>query len=104
VAAWPHLLKVKQSARATAPIDHTSLMHPTLRRAPFTRAGWIFEHKLDGSRALASTGPAPALVSRNGLSYAVAFPEIIAALRRFPVAAVIDAELVVVDREGHPQS
>jgi bifunctional non-homologous end joining protein LigD len=84
-------------------IDHTALMHPMLHRAPFTRAGWIFEHKLDGFRALAWTGKAPALVSRNGLSYAAAFPEIIAALRRFPIAPVLDSELVVVDRDGRPQ-
>ena len=78
-------------------------MHPTLHRAPFTRAGWIFEHKLDGFRALARTGPAPALMSRNGLSYVAAFPEIVASLRRFPVAAVLDTELVVVDEAGRPQ-
>ena len=68
----------------------TALMHPRLHRAPFTRAGWIFEHKPDGFRALAWTGSEPALVSRNGVSYAAAFPEIIAALRRFSVAAVLD--------------
>jgi bifunctional non-homologous end joining protein LigD len=78
-------------------------MHPTLHRAAFTRAGWIFEHKLDGFRALARTGRVPALISRNGLSYAAAFPEIIAALRRFPVAAVLDCELIVVDRQRRPQ-
>src|SRR5215813_14567903 len=78
-------------------------MHPTLHRAPFTRAGWIFEHKLDGFRALARTGAKPALISRNGLSYTTAFPEIMAALRAFPVAAVIDCELVVVDTDGRPQ-
>jgi bifunctional non-homologous end joining protein LigD len=90
--------------RARLPtIDHTALMHPTLHRAPFTRAGWIFEHELDGFRALARTGPKPALISRNGLSYATAFPEIMAALRRFRVAAVIDCELVVVDANGRPQ-
>jgi bifunctional non-homologous end joining protein LigD len=78
-------------------------MHPTLHRATFTRAGWVFEHKLDGFRALARTGPDPALVSRNGLSYATAFPEIIAALRRFRVAAVLDCELIVADANGRPQ-
>jgi len=88
--------------RSTA-IDHTALMHPTLHRAPFTRAGWIFEHKLDGFRALARTGSKPALISRNGLSYATAFPEIMATLRRFRVAAVFDCELVVVDASGRPQ-
>lgn len=67
-------------------------------------AGWVFEHKLDGFRGLATTGPAPALVSRNGLSYAAAFPKIIVALRRFPVAAMLDTELVVVDRTRDSQS
>ncbi len=77
--------------------------HPTPHRTAFTRPGWIFEHKLDGFRALARTGTAPALLSRNGLSYAAAFPEIIAALRRFPTCAVLDCELVVVDCDGRPQ-
>lgn len=78
-------------------------MHPTLHREPFTRAGWVFEHKLDGFRSLAVSGPNPSLLSRNGLSYATAFPEIMAALRRFPVAAVLDCELVVLDATGRPQ-
>ena len=78
-------------------------MHPTLHRAPFTRPGWLIEHKLDGFRALAWTGAKPALVSRNGLSYAAAFPEVMAALRRLSVAAVLECELVVVDGEGRPQ-
>jgi bifunctional non-homologous end joining protein LigD len=94
---------VKESARRSIAIDYTALMHPKLHRAPFTRAGWIFEHKLDGFRALARAGAKPALISRNGLSYATAFPEIIATLRRFPVAAVLDCELVVVDANGRPQ-
>ena len=49
------------------------------------------------------TGPKPVLLSRNGLSYAPAFPEIMTALSRFRIAAVLDCELVVVDPAGRPQ-
>jgi bifunctional non-homologous end joining protein LigD len=93
---------VSEHHRTPISLNYAALMHPRLHRAPFTRAGWIFEHKLDGFRALAWTGRAPTL-PRNGLSYGIAFPEIIAALRPFRVAAVLDCELVVVDATGRPQ-
>jgi len=41
------------------------------------------------------------LLSRNGRSLAVAFPEIVAALTALPTDAVLDCELVVVDQRGH---
>jgi hypothetical protein len=34
-------------------ISSNDLMHATLVRRPFNRAGWCFENKLDGFRALA---------------------------------------------------
>src|SRR5437588_712048 len=81
-----------------APAD---LCHPTLRRAPFTAEGWLFELKHDGFRAFArKSGSAIELMSRSGRSLADAFPEIIEALRSLNVDAVLDAELVVPDVDG----
>jgi ATP-dependent DNA ligase len=34
-------------------ITAADLMHPRIQRESFTGAGWVFEHKLDGFRALA---------------------------------------------------
>ena len=90
------------SPRVGAEIAPADLMHPTLQRVPFTRAGWIFEHKLDGFRALARTGASPALLSRNGRSLAEAFPEVLQALATLRVSATVDCELVLTDGDGKP--
>ena len=78
-------------------------MHPTLYPAPFTAAGWVFENKFDGFRALArKSGDKAELISRRGRLLARAFPEVIQAIAMLPHDAVLDAELVVSDERGHP--
>ncbi len=74
----------------------------TLVDAPFDKKGWIFEIKWDGYRAL---GYHPAhnrmtLVSRNGLSFDRKFADIAAALNSLPCPAVVDGEIVALDRKG----
>lgn len=79
------------------------LMHPTLARDAFTRDGWLFEHKLDGFRALGRrTATAAELISRNGLPLGPAFPEVLEALHELPVDTVVDCELVLTDATGRP--
>jgi bifunctional non-homologous end joining protein LigD len=70
----------------------------------FARAGWIFEPKLDGYRALATLdGAAAALKSRNGNDLTASFPDVARAVRALPVPrAVIDGELVIPDPQGVP--
>ena len=70
----------------------------------FSRAGWVFEPKLDGYRVLATQdGPAPALRSRNGNDLTPAFPDVARAIRALPVPrALIDGELVICDADGRP--
>ena len=74
------------------------------RDEPFTRAGWVFEPKLDGYRVLAThDGNAPALRSRNGNDLTPAFPDVVRAIRALPVPrAVLDGELVILDAQGKP--
>ena len=43
----------RAGVEVAAVIGADSLMHPTLYPAPFTAAGWVFENKFDGFRALA---------------------------------------------------
>jgi hypothetical protein len=84
-------------------VSHLDLMHPSQHTMPFTAAGWLFEMKLDGFRALARKQAGQAeLSSRTGRSLASEFPEIVAALQRIPGEWQLDAELVVPDDRGYP--
>ncbi len=82
-------------------ITADDLMHPRIGREPFTAAGWVFEHKVDGFRALAivQTGEVR-LLSRNGRSLAEQFSEVVRALRALASDVVLDCELVVPDERG----
>ena len=73
--------------------------------AAFSRAGWIFEPKLDGYRVLAARGGAePRLLTRNGNDYSGAFPEVVRARApRCPFSRLLlDGEVVALDDAGRP--
>jgi bifunctional non-homologous end joining protein LigD len=74
------------------------------RDKAFTKAGWIFELKLDGYRMIGEHRQgAGELRSRNGIDYTPKFPEIAKALARLPVKhAVVDGEVTVLDPAGRP--
>ncbi|HYK82617.1 MAG TPA: DNA ligase D [Gemmatimonadales bacterium] len=74
------------------------------REEPFSKAGWLFELKLDGYRVRAAREDGAArLLSRNGLDLAGAFPEIARAIGALPYEGfVLDGELVVPDEAGRP--
>ena len=82
-------------------LTHHDLAHATARKAPFTRAGWIFEIKWDGFRVLASHGEGGnvRLLSQKGNDLTPLFPEIAAALRELP-HITLDGELVALDDDG----
>src|SRR6266705_3460719 len=64
--------------KRTLRVEDTELMLAETREEPFTRAGWVFEVKLDGyrMRAVKEDGTAR-LITRNGNDYSAAFPELI---------------------------
>jgi bifunctional non-homologous end joining protein LigD len=100
-AGRPNIRRVLPSAAIT----HRDLCHPSSAPSPFTRAGWWFELKLDGFRALARRTRADVqLHSRAGRSMAEQFPEIVAALTRLPAGTALDGELVVPTAEGRSTS
>ena len=81
----------------------SDLMQPTLHRRAFTRAGWIFESKVDGFRCLIIKGRGKvSLISRQGKPLTATFPELVAGLARLENHSVLDAELVVPDEAGKP--
>src|SRR5438105_1775680 len=85
-------------------VEDTELMLAETRDQPFSKAGWLFEVKLDGyrMRAACQNGEA-SLYSRKGLDFAGAFPELARAIKAIPYENVIlDGELVVLNESGHP--
>ncbi|MBG6238195.1 bifunctional non-homologous end joining protein LigD [Mycetocola sp. CAN_C7] len=66
---------------------------------------WAFEMKWDGYRAIAYLdGTDVRLVSRNGKDLTSTFPELVRPLREAvtPRSAVLDGEIVALDRKGRP--
>src|SRR5260370_10684085 len=83
---------------------HAEPMLAETREAPFTKAGWLFELKLDGYRVRAAREDGEArLITRNGHDIAATFPEIARAVAALPYEHVIlDDEPVVLDDAGDP--
>lgn len=81
-------------------------IHPMLASitpSAFDDAGWLFEIKWDGYRAIAETGKKDIrFYSRNGLDFSGRFAAIYEALRAFPKKAVLDGEIVLLNENGVP--
>lgn len=77
-------------------------MLATLVRAPFDRAGWIFEEKYDGDRLLAyKQGSGVQLVSRNGKDRTDKYPAIARAVQKLAAETLLlDGEIAVFDHAG----
>jgi bifunctional non-homologous end joining protein LigD len=83
---------------------HVKPMLATLVEEPFDRAGWLFEAKWDGYRAIAEVGPnGVSLYSRNHKSFAERFGPLVESLRNLGHEAVLDGEVVVLDDAGRSQ-
>lgn len=68
-------------------------------------AGYVFDLKIDGIRALVRTDGTPEVMmtSRNDLDLSARFPELVAALTALNTPGVtLDAEIAVPDRSGLP--
>jgi bifunctional non-homologous end joining protein LigD len=69
----------------------------------FDDPDWLFEIKWDGYRAIAETDDKKTrLYSRNGLSFADAYPAIREELRKIKRNMVLDGEIVATNDEGRP--
>jgi bifunctional non-homologous end joining protein LigD len=95
----PHVDPAKLVAAVMPPMLATLVGEP-----PADDAGWLYELKYDGFRALAGLSAGRvALWSRNALDLAPRFPGVARALREITVAeAVLDGELTGYDARGRP--
>ena len=93
---------------ATAPLaplpQRCEPMLATAVDAPFSRAGWLFEMKYDGVRALATVrGDRVTLRGRRGRDETARFPEAAALAGALRVdEALVDGELCALDESGRP--
>jgi bifunctional non-homologous end joining protein LigD len=68
---------------------------------PFDHPDWIFEIKWDGYRTISRIqGSEVSIYSRNNISFNDKFPEIVESLSDLKIDAVLDGEIVVVDKNG----
>lgn len=90
----------KQLPRTEAPIDVKPMLATTAREA-FNDVDWLFEIKWDGYRALTyHLDGKTEIRSRNNLPFSKRYFPLVDALRDWQVDAVLDGELVVLNREG----
>ena len=92
---------------STLPRSEPGTLRPMLARLtryPFDSADHLFELKWDGIRAFALVdGPQLKLVNRNGVEVSRHFPELSGLPRQVSSdSAVLDGELVCLDKQGHP--
>ena len=78
-------------------------MLATLVDQPFSEAGWLYEIKWDGYRAIGYVKEESVkLLSRNNLSFADKYTPVSDALKALNVNAVFDGEIVAVNERGLP--
>jgi len=83
--------------------DKLEPMHAELAEAPFNRADWMWEPKLDGYRVLAFIkNNKISLRSRRGLELAKQFPGLASDLGKQGPSMILDGEIVAFDESGKP--
>src|SRR5437899_2932190 len=99
-------LQRRKAPRRAVTLEEAAPMLAETREQPFSKAGWLFELKLDGYRVRAGReggGGEPLLITLNGHDIAAGFPEIARALAALPYEGfILDGELVVPDEGGRP--
>jgi bifunctional non-homologous end joining protein LigD len=87
-----------------APFPHNvKPMLATLVDQPVSEAGWMYEVKWDGYRALGYVNKGEVEIrSRNNKSFNEKFYPVLEALQKWGVNAVVDGEVVVVNGKGVP--
>src|SRR6202000_683327 len=75
-------------------------MMAKLEAKVFDDPDWIYEHKLDGYRAISYTGKKARLISRNDIDFSKNYKTVVDELKQIHNDAVLDGELVIEDKTG----
>src|SRR5690348_8013858 len=93
-------LDLKKATKVAYPPKIQPMLSTLVETAP-QGAGWIYEIKFDGYRALSFCKKTDVeLVSRNNKSFNEKFYPIVDALKALKLEAVLDGEIVVVNEKG----
>lgn len=86
--------------------DQSTQIQPmlaSLATEAFSKAGWIFEPKFDGIRAIAYIFEKQVLLlSRNGMDITAKFPSIVQDLQKLKSNLILDGEIVALNDQGVP--
>jgi bifunctional non-homologous end joining protein LigD len=95
------IAKILKAAPKSKIPSNIKPMKATLVDEPFDEAGWLFEVKWDGYRAIANLSKKEGvqLISRNNLPFDKYYP-INEALAKWKMNAVLDGELLVLNEKG----
>jgi len=95
------LSEIMAKGKRTKFPDKLLPMLATLTDKPFDKEGWLYEVKWDGYRAIAfCNGSKVELKSRNDKSFDKKFYSVHKALQEWNTNAVVDGEIVVLDKSG----
>lgn len=94
---------MKNKIKASMPADVLPMLATLVDEAPRQDEGWLYELKLDGFRTLAYVENGHAeLRSRNNKVFNEKFYPVYDALRQLKLNAVLDGEMVVLNKKGMP--
>ncbi|MEJ7738549.1 MAG: non-homologous end-joining DNA ligase [Chitinophagaceae bacterium] len=80
---------------------HAKPMMATLVKESFDDAGWLFELKWDGYRAVATVIHGEVeLLSRNNLSFTSRYLPVTEALQRLKINVILDGEIIILNENG----
>ena len=92
--------KLSNEPRSAIPKDLKPML-ASVTEQPFNSEEWQFEIKWDGYRALAYLNNGKVqLRSRNNLSFDQKYVAVFEALKQWPINAVIDGEIIVLNEDG----
>jgi len=98
--------KTSQIPGKVVQLEFRDAVKPMLASATkkiFNDPNWIYELKLDGYRLIAHVNNGEVTIhSRNGISYNSKFPNLVEDLENIPHEAILDGEVVVIDKNGIP--
>ncbi|MBT1700206.1 DNA ligase D [Fulvivirgaceae bacterium PWU4] len=96
------LASISKKKKSAMPKDVMPML-ATLVDKPFDQEGWLYEVKWDGFRAISYLQKGDAEIrSRNNKDMSAKFYPVLDALKQWPVNAVVDGEIIVVNEKGIP--
>lgn len=96
------LSSLPKQKKTKIPVDVKPML-ATLVDEPFSEAGWLYEIKWDGFRALSYLSEGSVDIrSRNNKNFNDKFYPIYDALKNWKINALVDGEIIVLNKKGHP--